>query len=194
LEEALSHFSQATAFVDLTSSSHEEKRGEKKGGSVRIAEEIFSNYATALRKSDRLEDALSWYHRCLSLSPSDPNTHASIAFTLHLLKRFDSAISAYHKALALQPAFTFCIEMLNRAMADACSGSNPSWGPSPSSNYGSNFNSNFNSNFDSSLTDWASDPSFNLNQDPDESMGQSPEVDIGGLNFLLGETDTLFPP
>ena len=89
-------------------------------GSSALAEEIFSNYATALRKSDRLGEALSWYNRCLCLSPSDPNTHASIAFTLHLMRRFDEAVSAYHRALALQPTFTFCIDMLNRAMVDSC--------------------------------------------------------------------------
>ena len=113
----MSHFAQAVAAVD----SHATHTGGI--GCGRITEEICSNYATALRKSDRLEEALVWYHRCLGLSPSDPNTHASIAFTLHLLRRFDDAISSYHRALAMQPTFTFCIDMLNRAMSDSCSSS-----------------------------------------------------------------------
>ena len=121
MDEALNHLSQAVATVDLCSLQTGGNSGVIGGiGSSALAEEIFSNYATALRKCDRLEEALSWYDRCLSLSPSDPNTHASIAFTLHLMRRFDDAVSAYHKALALQPTFTFCIDMLNRAMVDSC--------------------------------------------------------------------------
>ena len=121
MDEALSHLSQAVSTVDLCSQHSKGNSGIIGGiGSSALAEEIFSNYATALRKSDRLEEALSWYDRCLCLSPSDPNTHASIAFTLHLMRRFDDAVSAYHRALALQPTFTFCIDMLNRAMVDSC--------------------------------------------------------------------------
>ena len=48
----------------------------------------------------------------------DAGTHASIAFTHHLCQRYDEAISSYHRALGLQPTYTFCSEMLSRAMDD----------------------------------------------------------------------------
>lgn len=95
-------------------------------GCARVTVEVYSNYATALRKCDRFEEALSWYHKCLGLSPSDPNTHASIAFTRHLMRDFDGAMTSYHRALSLQPTFAFCIDMLDRAMADSISSVNMS--------------------------------------------------------------------
>jgi hypothetical protein len=49
----------------------------------------------------------------------DANTHAGIAFTHHLSQHYDDAISSYHRALGLQPTYTFCSEMLNRAMEDS---------------------------------------------------------------------------
>lgn len=82
-------------------------------------EEVFSNYATALRRQGRLSEALEWYDLCLVDSPQDANTHAAIGLTLHLLQRFDDAISAYHKALALHPTSAFCATMLSRALEDS---------------------------------------------------------------------------
>ena len=105
-----------------------------------MTEEIFSNYATALRKNNKLDEALFWYNKCLSLSPLDANTHACIAFTLHLQQKYDDAISSYHRALGLQPAFTFCIDMLNKAMSDSCT----------YMSLNSNFNLDFNFNSGSS--------------------------------------------
>ena len=66
---------------------------------------------------DRLEEALEWYHVCLSVNPKDAGLHANIGFTLHLSGRFDEAITAYHHSLALQHT-PFCAEMLTRAMRD----------------------------------------------------------------------------
>jgi len=80
--------------------------------------EIFTNYATALRKCARYEDALFWYDKCLAASPNDANCYASVGFTFHLMQRFDMAVSSYHQALAIQPNFTFCSDMLSRAMDD----------------------------------------------------------------------------
>lgn len=101
--------------------------------------EIYSNYATALRKMERFEEALRWYDKCLSANPRDAATYASkgkatpvsgllllltlcmyvrAGFTLHLMRRLDAAINCYHQALALQPKLVFCAEMVNRAMED----------------------------------------------------------------------------
>ena len=49
--------------------------------------QIFSNYATALRKCGRYEEALYWYDKCLAASPSDANCHACAGFTFHLMQR-----------------------------------------------------------------------------------------------------------
>jgi len=65
-----------------------------------------------------IAEALQWYRRCLILDATDARIHASIGFTLHLLRRFDEAIEAYHRALSLQPDFPFCTEMLTAALHD----------------------------------------------------------------------------
>lgn len=83
--------------------------------------EVFCNYATALRKCGRFDDALYWYDKCLATNPKDAQTHASIGFTYHLMQRFDLAINSYHQALALQPKLGFCSDMLTRAMEDISS-------------------------------------------------------------------------
>jgi hypothetical protein len=41
-----------------------------------------------MRKSDRFEDALYWYDKCLAANPDDANCHASIGFTFHLMQRW----------------------------------------------------------------------------------------------------------
>lgn len=167
MDEALNHLSQAVATVDLCSQQTGGNSGVIGGiGSSALAEEIFSNYATALRKCDRLEEALSWYDRCLSLSPSDPNTHASIAFTLHLMRRFDDAVSAYHRALALQPTFTFCIDMLNRAMVDSCE-----------------YFAKASLNFNDSRT-------MNTTHDDNDDGEHLFDVDACGVSIMLGATDS----
>lgn len=114
LDEAIDHFSRAVAIVQSSSVSSHENASFRKG----FGEEIFSNYATALRKCKRFDDALHWYSLCLAINPMDAGTHASIAFTHHLCQRYDDAISSYHRALGLQPTYTFCSEMLSRAMDD----------------------------------------------------------------------------
>jgi len=120
LAEALEHLSAAVAAIR---SSGNRGVGGGGGGGVKFlgkgcGEEVFSNYATALRRSKRYDEALVWYQECLAESPNDAGTHANIAFTLHLSRKFDEAISSYHKALALQPTFTFCSEMLSTCMID----------------------------------------------------------------------------
>lgn len=97
--------------------------GQGGGGKVSLrkghGEEVLNNYATSLRKSGRIDESLHWYTLCLSINPNDSGTHANMAFSLHLMKRFDEAITHYHKALALQPTYTFCSEMLSRAIQDS---------------------------------------------------------------------------
>jgi len=82
------------------------------------AVEIFSNYATTLRKCERYEDALYWYDKCLATNSADATCYANVGFTFHLMQRFDEAVSSYHQALAIRPNFTFCSDMLSRAMED----------------------------------------------------------------------------
>ena len=121
LDEALEHLLLA---VNVTQSSADENgpagscgAGGTAGGKV-LGDQVFSNYATALRRAKRYDEALHWYQLCLSVNPSDAHTHAHVGFTLHLLQRYNDAINAYHKALALQPTFSFCSDMLLRAMQD----------------------------------------------------------------------------
>ena len=61
---------------------------------------------------------MHWYELCLAINPSDAGVHANIAFTLHLSQKFTKAINEYHAALALQPNFSFCTDMLTKAMED----------------------------------------------------------------------------
>ena len=118
LQLALEHLTNAVA------AQEEEKRRviERFPGRVSAnacQEDIYGNYGTCLRHCKRFDEALHWYQLCLASNPSNAGTHANIGFTLHLSQRFDEAINSYHKALALQPTFTFCSEMLSRAMEDA---------------------------------------------------------------------------
>ena len=66
----------------------------------------------------RLDDALLWYDRCLSVKPHCATTHALRGFTLHLQGCFDEAIDTYHRALTLQPSNIFCTDMLTKALND----------------------------------------------------------------------------
>jgi len=83
-----------------------------------ITSELLFNFATVLRKLSRLTEAIFWYKRCLSVSPTRATVLASIGFTLHLDRRFAEAVVYYHQALSLQPKYTFCTELLNQAMED----------------------------------------------------------------------------
>lgn len=82
-------------------------------------EEILNNYATALRRGGRIQESIYWYQLCLAANPVSAGTHANLAFAYHLLQNFDEAITCYHRALALQPTYTFCSEMLSRALKDS---------------------------------------------------------------------------
>jgi len=116
MQLAYDHLSRAVA----TLQSNDTRRGD---GIPKVAgdscqEDIYGNFGTCLRRWKRYDEALQWYQLCLASNPSSAGTHANIGFTLHLSQRFDEAIDSYHKALALQPTFTFCSEMLCRAMED----------------------------------------------------------------------------
>lgn len=82
---ALENLSAAVAVIKLSEEADEEfvMRSPAHG----CAGEVYNNYATALRRSKRFEEALTLYQLCLSLNPSDAGTHASIGFTLHLSQR-----------------------------------------------------------------------------------------------------------
>eukprot|EP00597_Dinobryon_sp_UTEXLB2267_P000463 CAMPEP_0170057838 /NCGR_PEP_ID=MMETSP0019_2-20121128/689_1 /TAXON_ID=98059 /ORGANISM="Dinobryon sp., Strain UTEXLB2267" /LENGTH=494 /DNA_ID=CAMNT_0010262635 /DNA_START=1481 /DNA_END=2965 /DNA_ORIENTATION=+ len=129
LNMAVEHFELAVSVLDQASEATQvPNNSSKSSGSTRnktsfsfkksCGIEIYNNYATALRKSERFEEALLWYDKCLSANPRDASIFASKGFTLHLLRRLDEAINCYHQALALQPKLAFCSEMVNRAMED----------------------------------------------------------------------------
>ncbi len=115
LEESYEALHSAVVVTQSLAPSTKERLSSRKG----YGEEIFNNYATLLRKLGKFEEALTWYNLCLAINPVDAGTHANTAFTLHLLERFDEAINSYHRALALQPTYTFCSEMLTRALEDS---------------------------------------------------------------------------
>ncbi len=119
LDEAIEHLSLAASILQQAEAGGD---GNGRESAVRIkhcGDEIFSNYATALRRVKRFDEALHWYRLCLTVNPTDACTHASIGFTLHLMERPGEAVEEYHKALALQPTFSFAADMLSRAMGDA---------------------------------------------------------------------------
>ena len=111
LDEALDFLAQAVTVVQTSVDSDSAAFIKGHG------DEVFSNYATALRKSGKYDDALYWYSLCLSVNPTDAGAVANLAFTYHLMQRFDDAINAYHRALAINPTYTFVSEMLNRAIS-----------------------------------------------------------------------------
>eukprot|EP01036_Dinobryon_divergens_P022778 gene22778-31072_t len=132
LDSAIQHFEVAVHALENTEPKYNPHKvaGQAKQGREELKNrmfsfkkscgfEIYNNYATALRKMDRFEEALVWYEKCLAANPSDASIFASKGFTLHLMGRLDSAIYCYHQALALQPKLAFCAEMVNRAMEDS---------------------------------------------------------------------------
>ncbi len=64
------------------------------GGYVAIAVllllwlQVFSNYATVLRRNGQLDEALRWYECSLAGNPDDFTSVANLGFTLHLLRRW----------------------------------------------------------------------------------------------------------
>ena len=123
LEKAIEHLALASSIVqDQDERAHFDKSGGSAmqlGGTTRVnGDEIYSNYATALRRAERFEEALDWYRLCLSMNSTDAGTHANIGFTLHLMGRYSEAINEYHIALAHQPTFSFCSDMLSKALND----------------------------------------------------------------------------
>jgi hypothetical protein len=89
------------------------------------SEEILCNYGTCLRRSNRLDEALVVYQRCLAMNPRSTENHANVGFTLHLMRRFGEAIECYHTVLGFEPAHAFCAEMLNNAIEDSLSLAGP---------------------------------------------------------------------
>ena len=64
---------------------------------------VFNNYAVALRKLDRLEDAANIYYKCLKVNPNWDVLHYNLA-VLHMKnKNMKEAFAALTKALKLNP-------------------------------------------------------------------------------------------
>jgi len=129
LSLAVEHFDLAVSVLEQASEANQIPSNSSKNNSTTrnmtsfsfkksCGIEIYNNYATALRKSERFDEALLWYDKCLSANPRDASIFANKGFTLHLMRRLDEAINCYHQALALQPKLAFCSEMVNRAMED----------------------------------------------------------------------------
>lgn len=81
--------------------------------------QILCNYGTALRKCNKLEDAVFWYSKCLALDPLDVNSHNGIGFTYHLMQNFQMAVMSYHKALSIQSNSKLTAQLLNQVMEDS---------------------------------------------------------------------------
>jgi hypothetical protein len=52
-----------------------------------LISQMLSNFASILRKTGHYFDAIFWYKKCLTLSPTDFYSHIDIAYTLHLMRR-----------------------------------------------------------------------------------------------------------
>ncbi len=64
---------------------------------------VFNNYAVALRRADRLEDAANIYYKCLKVNPNWDVLHYNLA-VLHMKnKNMKEAFAALTKALKLNP-------------------------------------------------------------------------------------------
>lgn len=50
-------------------------------------DQVFSNYATALRKVRSFKEAITWYERSLTYNEKDGAVLANLALTLHLMRR-----------------------------------------------------------------------------------------------------------
>lgn len=68
----------------------EEDEVVRAGSRCTSGAEIYSNYATALRRTGLWERALQWYSLSVAEDPTDHDTHAAIGFTYHLLRRYVS--------------------------------------------------------------------------------------------------------
>lgn len=225
LEEAVAHLAKAVEALEGSDSSGGAAAFASTGGAAparaRMSEEVLGNYATALRKSGRLGEALRCYQRCLELNPRDASTHAGVGFTLHLQRQFDGAISAYHRALAITPTFTFCSEMLGRAMIDAVTAPSSS---SSSNSGGDGFNGSggmdaegydgcgadadadadveagFFESFDEAQSQWRADDDSGAGQGArrdHDGAGAGTGTGSSAVDFVLGTADMgslLLPP
>ena len=90
LDSAIQHFEVAVHALENTEAKYNPHKvaGQAKQGREDLKNrmfsfkkscgfEIYNNYATALRKMDRFEDALIWYEKCLAANPSDASIFAS---------------------------------------------------------------------------------------------------------------------
>ena len=90
LDSAIQHFEVAVHALENTEPKYNPHQvaGQAKQGREELKNrmfsfkkscgfEIYNNYATALRKMDRFEEALVWYEKCLAANPSDASIFAS---------------------------------------------------------------------------------------------------------------------
>ena len=121
LSEALSRFKEAIALINSPARREPTQDGDNNLICTQRhtgCEEIYNNYATCLRKCGYFDEALMWYERCLGIDQNNANTHANIAFTLHVSGDLDKAISSYHRALSIEPTMTICADMMSNAIED----------------------------------------------------------------------------
>ena len=84
LQEALEHLSLASSILraDHTAVDGGAAAGVGQGGRSH-GDEVFSNYATALRRAKRFHEATEWYQLCLSVNPTGSQTthmHVCVCF------------------------------------------------------------------------------------------------------------------
>jgi len=177
IDEAISHLQMAVQLMQQQVSYHGTNGktrnefvagGEQASFRKGMGEEILNNYATSLRRGGRIEESISWYQLCLASNPTSAGTYANLAFAYHLLQNFDEAVNFYHRALALQPTYSFCSDMLSRALKD-----------SHTYNYRDSNNINTSLGFDARQTSFAP-----LSEDNKSGHEVSYSHDDGGLGNL----------
>mgnify|MGYP001809860770 CR=1 FL=1 len=80
--------------------------------------DAFSNLGIALRRLNRLEEALEAYRRSCELVPGSVNARYGLANVLGDLEQFDEAVLHYRQAIKLSPAFGPAYYNLANALRD----------------------------------------------------------------------------
>ena len=75
---------------------------------------VFNNYAVALRRADRLEDATDIYLKCLKIDPDSDVLHYNLAVLYAKSNKFNEAKEAAANALKLNPDNEYAKDLLTK--------------------------------------------------------------------------------
>ena len=78
--------------------------------------DILSNLGVALRRQDRLAEALEVFEKALAVDPDNPRLHQSRGNVLYELGRVKEAVAAYQQSLSLDPGALEVHESLNEVL------------------------------------------------------------------------------